>query len=139
MREVTTMVRSSMRDGRPNVQARVAILTLLLLVAAVVGAAMRGSGTQAQPPATNVTYAEGYDLDLSPEEAIAFDRNAIVVVADVVEALPAQWNTKSPTRGQLAFIFTPLKVNVLEVLRGDPRLDNGTMIVRKLGGRVGDY
>jgi hypothetical protein len=88
--------------------------------------------------AVNITYADGYDLDRSPTSAVSFPGNSIVVIGDVVEALPPQWNTSAPGRETLSFIFTPMRVAVREVLRGSPRLDNGAMIVRKLGGRVGD-
>jgi len=120
-----------------NLPLRTGVRNALLLGVVSVGAVAIAGRPQTAVPATNVTYADGYELDLSPDQVVEFDRNVIVVVADVVETLAPQWNTESPGRGSLSFIFTPLKVKVLEVLRGDPRLDGGTMIVRKLGGRVG--
>jgi hypothetical protein len=85
-----------------------------------------------------VYFADGYDLEHSPSAAAAFPGNEIVVLAYVGEALPARWNMDSRTDGDLAFIFTPMQVSILEVLRGEPRLINETMIIRRLGGRVGD-
>jgi hypothetical protein len=62
----------------------------------------------------------------------------IVVLGVIDEALPARWNTEVRDGPSFAFIFTPLRITVLEVLRGDPRLKDGTMVIRRLGGRVGD-
>jgi hypothetical protein len=100
---------------------------------------VRGTtGPNVEVPAANVTYADGYDVDRSPNSAVGFSGNSIVVIADVVGMLPAQWNTPTPGRDKLSFIFTPMRVKVREVLLGSPRLQDGEMIVRKLGGRVGD-
>jgi hypothetical protein len=85
-----------------------------------------------------ITYADGYPLDDSPAAAAAFEGNEIVVLAEVLETLPARWNTGQSRRGELAFIYTPVRVKVLEVLRGAPRVDSHVMFIRHLGGRVGD-
>jgi hypothetical protein len=85
-----------------------------------------------------LTYADGYPLDDSPAAAAAFEGNEIVVLAEVIQTLPARWNTGESRRGDLAFIYTPVRVRVLDVFRGAPRLEEQIMVIRRLGGRVGD-
>jgi hypothetical protein len=87
--------------------------------------------------ALTTTYADGYDLDNSPTAAAAFPGNQIIVVADIGTALPARWSANAGKVGAMSYIFTPVVVNVVEVLRGAPRLTNGQLTIRKLGGQVG--
>lgn len=117
---------------------RVATATAAMGVLAVAAALFLDGGDPGQEVASpNVTWVDGYDLDHTPEAAVAFAGNEIVVLADVEEVLPARWNTASRDQpGSIAFIFTPVRVKVIEVLRGSPRLEGGSMIVRRLGGRV---
>lgn len=110
--------------------------------AAIVGSAV-GSGAiganRGTDPTTPRTYlASGFQLDDSPKAAAAFPGNEIVVLAEIEEALPATWNTDLRDGGNFSFIFTPLRITVKEILRGEPRLLNDTMLIRRLGGRVGD-
>lgn len=37
----------------------------------------------------------------------------------------------------MRYIFTPVVAKVVEVLRGTPKLTDGQLIIRKLGGQVG--
>ncbi len=89
--------------------------------------------------ALNVVLVDGYEVDNSPISAASFPGNRIVVVADVVAVLPARWNASSRTEPDSpSFIFTPVRVHVIELLRGELRAEAGELIIRRLGGRVGD-
>jgi hypothetical protein len=85
----------------------------------------------------NTLYVQGYGLDNSPQAAASFPANDIVVISEVESALDPQWSG-GRTSDAATFIFTPIRIRVLEVLRGSPRLQGGGMIVRRLGGRIGD-
>lgn len=115
--------------SRPRTAALV--LGVLALVVWLAGGVARPT-----PPLTT-TYADGYDLDNSPAAAATFPGNKIIVVADISSVLPARWNVDAAKAGSMRFIFTPVVVNVVEVLRGAPRLTNGQLTIRKLGGQVG--
>lgn len=117
---------------------RVAAAALIVVGLVAAGSAVAARLQDRQGRDLNVTYMDGYPLDRPPGAAAAFSGNEIIVVAQVTELLPSRWNTASPSPTKLAFIFTPTRVGVREVLRGSPRLDNGTMVVRQLGGQVGD-
>lgn len=111
---------------------------LLAIGVAWLGAGVASrSGTDTNGSITHITYMDGYPLDNSPSAAVSFAGNETIVLAQVIEVLSPRWNVKAGARpAALAFIFTPVRVKVLEVLRGVPRLDDGAMIVRQLGGRV---
>jgi hypothetical protein len=90
-------------------------------------------------PARTTFVVEGYPLDNSPQAAAAFPGNKVVLLAVVEATLDPAWvNASRAAPDAAAFIYTPIRVRVLEVLRGAPRLQSGTLIVRHLGGRIGD-
>lgn len=87
----------------------------------------------------HVYHADGYPLDDAPAAAAAFPGNEIVVIGEIMDELPARWNVAGGMSvDRFAFIYTPLRVDVSAVITGTPRLDGSTMVIRRLGGRVGD-
>jgi hypothetical protein len=100
------------------------------------GEDLAGHGASSDPDAY---FVDGYSLDNSPQAAAAFPGNDIVVLAEVEGVLPPQWSNAQRTGPDSAvFIFTPIRVRVLDILRGSPRLQDGVMTVRRLGGRIGE-
>lgn len=127
-----------MRAGEMRTNAAV-ILTARVSLACITVLALAALTASSRATELNVTWVDGYDLDNSPAAAAAFPGNEIVVAVTVESALPARWNTLHPSQpGSMAFIFTPVRVRVDEVLRGVPVLVNGEMTIRQLGGRVGN-
>ncbi|TAJ99165.1 MAG: hypothetical protein EPO36_12795 [Chloroflexota bacterium] len=109
------------------------------LVGTLVGMFVLAGNEMGPAAPSRVTWVDGYELNDSPAAAASFPGNEIVVVADVVEELSARWNSSEPAEpGAPAFIFTPVRVRVVEVLRGAPRLQGGEIVIRRLGGRIGD-
>lgn len=108
-----------------------------VVAAAALVVSYGGTGSSTRAPSQ--TWVDGYGLDNAPEAAVSFPGNEIVLLAEVSSTLPARWNTASRSEpGSGAFIYTPIRVRVLEILRGAPRLEDGEMMIRRLGGRVGD-
>lgn len=109
---------------------------------AVVAAALMISSSASGTGVKQVIRPGSYELDTSLAAMTEFEGNADVVVADVTAVEPARWNTvdgKAPADplAELSFIFTPVRVRVVDVLRGDTALGGREITVRRFDGTVG--
>ena len=116
--------------------------TAVVVAAAAAGATGTGGRTPASAASQHqVVTMSGYELDTRLSAMTKYTGNAEVVVADVTAVEPARWNTPSGTAPDapdpLSFIFTPVRVSVVDVLRGDGALAGQELTVRRFEGTVG--
>lgn len=82
-------------------------------------------------PVTVVRSVSGYPLDNAPAAAAAFSGNRVVILGTVAAIEDARWSSDDRDVGH---IYRPVRVDVIEVLRGDVPGTNVT--VRSLGGEA---
>jgi hypothetical protein len=119
------------------------VLTACLATAAVAAGtfALGHSGSPAPASAAAVeqvttSYLDGYELDPSLAAAAVFPGNELVFEARVVGQDAARKVTPNGMEGNLTYIYTPVRVQVVKVMKG--KLTPGqALTVRALGGTVG--
>ncbi len=128
-----------MPNNRKNYQYVGRRLVGLIAFSLLIGAC---SGVTAGPTIAFEVYESPFT---TPEQAVTFSGTPIVVVAVVTGSREARWNGKEghrPTASELAsngrpeFVWVPVDIRITQVLRGD--VDNEALILRSLGGRIGD-
>lgn len=82
-------------------------------------------------PVTVVRTVSGYPLDDAPAAAAAFPGNRVVVLGTVAAIGHARWSSADRDAGH---IYSPVRVDVIEVLKGD--VPSSSVTVRSLGGEA---
>lgn len=119
------------------------LATGLTATAVALGAfALHRSGGEPAAAATTTaatvttSYLDGYELDPSLTAATAFPGNELVFEAQVLGQDEARKVTAQGAEGRLTYIYTPVRVQVRKVMKGNLK-PGQTVTLRALGGTVG--
>jgi hypothetical protein len=111
--------------------------TAAALIAFALGQSGGPGPAVAQQTSLTTSYLDGYELDPSLDAAAVFPGNELVFEAGVVGRDAARKVTAKGTDERLTYIYTPVRVQVIKVMKGDLKVGQ-TLTVRALGGTVAD-